>query len=168
MGIIAVLVLISVFPIEGNYQIKIVQSGSMEPALKTGSVVVVKPAGNYEIGDIVTFHGGFKLANGEEIAVSHRIVEKNVSESGEITYKTKGDANEDADHQELRESQIIGKVLFGIPYIGYVVESARQPYGFFAIVIIPAAIIVYDQAAAIWKEIKKTRAKRRTNLESEF
>src|SRR3989338_8215020 len=42
-------------PIKGNIEIKIVKSGSMEPAIKTGSIVVIKPASLYGVGDVITF-----------------------------------------------------------------------------------------------------------------
>ncbi len=166
LALIGLLVIVSAFPISGNYQIKVVQSGSMEPAMKVGSIVIIKPADSYEVGDIVTFHGRFRLPNGEELAVTHRVVEKTVSGSTTV-YKTKGDANDDPDTELLRENKIIGKVLFDVPYIGYVVETARKPYGFLAILIIPASIIIYDQAIVVWKEVKKLRAKREKDLQSE-
>ena len=52
---IALLLIISVLPITGNYKVMTVLSGSMEPTIKMGSIVVVKPQENYKIGDIITF-----------------------------------------------------------------------------------------------------------------
>ena len=128
--------------------------------------MVVKPAESYNVGDVVTYEGGFRDEKGRPVPVTHRIVEKKVVGSS-TTYVTKGDANDDPDNQTVRERQIIGKVLFDVPYMGYVVASARQPYGFLAIIIIPAAIIIYDQAVVVWKEVKKLRAKREKDLEGE-
>lgn len=167
VGVIAILVIISAFPIAGNYQIKVVQSGSMEPAIKTGSIVVIKPADNYEVGDVISFHGGFRLPNGEELAVTHRIVEKKVG-SGGIVYKTKGDANDDPDTNEIKERQVVGKVLFNFPYVGFVVEAVRKPYGFLAIILVPAGILVHDQIAVIRKEVKKIKTKREEDSSDEL
>ncbi|KKU04164.1 MAG: hypothetical protein UX07_C0045G0001, partial [Parcubacteria group bacterium GW2011_GWA2_45_30] len=44
-----------------------------------------------------------------------------------------------------------------VPYLGYAIETARTTYGFLALIIIPALIIVWDQAQKIWEEIKKAR-----------
>ncbi|MEK9181396.1 MAG: signal peptidase I, partial [Patescibacteria group bacterium] len=99
--IVAVL-LISIFPIKGNVQIKIVQSGSMEPDIKTGSVVIIKPlstdstsslqAGSgqasYKVGDVVTFGKDTK----KDIPTTHRIIKSRV-ENGVMIFTTKGDAN---------------------------------------------------------------------------
>src|SRR3989344_8480556 len=72
VAIIAIvgLLLIALFPIKNNYQIKIVQSGSMEPDIKTGSVVIIKPSSNYAVGDVVTFGKDTKT----DIPTTHRIV----------------------------------------------------------------------------------------------
>ncbi len=164
LAAIAILVLVSAFPISGNYQIKVVESGSMEPTIKVGSVVVVKPTDSYQVGDVVTYEGGFRDEKGRAVPVTHRIVEKKV-ENGVTAYVTKGDANDDPDNRVVRERQIIGKVLFDVPYVGYIVEAARKPYGFLAIIIIPAAIIVYDQGVVIWKEIKRIYGKKNEDSE---
>lgn len=155
---IALIVAVSAFPIQGNIQIKVVQSGSMEPNIKTGSVVIIKPSANYKIGDVITFDGNFKDSKGQKVPVSHRIVEMKV-ERGNPIYVTKGDANEEQDAKEILQSQIIGKVYLTIPYLGYVVETARQPYGFLALILIPAVIIIWDQGKKIWGEVKKIKNK---------
>jgi len=164
LAAIAILVLVSAFPIQGNIQIKVVQSGSMEPSIKVGSVVVVKPSESYEAGDVITYEGGFRDERGGRIPVTHRIVEKK-TEGGSLAYVTKGDANDDPDNRVVRERQIIGRVLFDVPYMGYIVEAARKPYGFLAIIIIPAAIIVYDQVEVIWREVKRMYGKKKKDNE---
>ena len=164
LALVGLLVVISAFPITGNYQIKVVQSGSMEPSIKVGSVVVVKPSESYEAGDVITYEGGFRDERGGRIPVTHRIVEKK-TEGGSLAYVTKGDANDDPDNRVVRERQIIGKVLFDVPYMGYIVEAARKPYGFLAIIIIPAAIIVYDQVEVIWREVKRMYGKKKKDNE---
>lgn len=156
--------LFTVFPIKGNYQIKIVQSGSMEPAIKTGSIVFIKPVSSYKIGDIITFEGNFKNAKGQEVLTTHRIVEMRV-ERGNPIYITKGDANEDADTREVQQSQVVGKVYLVIPYLGYAIETARTTYGFLALIIIPAAIIMWDQGEKILSEIKKMREQKASESE---
>src|SRR3989344_1742628 len=87
--VIVGLLLIALFPIKGNYQIKIVQSGSMEPDIKTGSVVIIKPSSVYKVGDVVTFGKDTK----KDIPTTHRIVSSR-AQDGVIMFTTKGDANE--------------------------------------------------------------------------
>lgn len=144
--IIVLLIVISAFPITGNYKIFIVQSGSMEPAIHTGSVVVVIPEKNYKEGDVITF----KNNTGKLDSITHRIVKA----EGKV-FTTKGDANNANDTNTVPLANVIGKALFSVPYFGYAVAAAKTPYGFTALIIIPALLIIYDEAKKIKEEIGK-------------
>jgi len=154
IGAIAVLLIVSVFPITGNYKIMIVQSGSMAPAIKMGSVVVVKPAEDYKIGDVITF-GPYTRT---KAPTSHRIYDIKVS-GGTPSYITKGDANDSPDQKEISKREIVGKVLFSVPYLGFAVDFAKKPLGFALIIIVPAAVIISDEIKNIYGEIKKKKPK---------
>ena len=145
----------STLPIKGNYEIKIVLSGSMEPAIKVGSIVIIKPADTYEIGDIITFGKDDR----DNVPTTHRIVEMRVIE-GELRFMTKGDANDDSDFREVTENQIIGKVLLDIPWLGFLLDTAKKPLGFAILIGIPALAIVADEVKKIWKEVKKIKGKK--------
>src|SRR3989338_11296725 len=149
---IILLLLIALFPIKGNYQIKIVKSGSMEPSIKTGSFVVVKPSGSYAVGDIVTFGKDTKT----DIPTTHRIVSSRAQE-GVILFTTKGDANEDNDTNEIKQNDVHGKVLFDVPFFGYIIDLARKPIGFAVLIILPAAIVIFDEGMKIFREISRLR-----------
>src|SRR4030042_2956640 len=84
--IIAVLLIFSVLPITGNFKVLTVISGSMEPAIKTGSAVVIKPMDDYNVGDVITFGKVGKNNN----PVSHRIVGVTTTANGAELYTTKG------------------------------------------------------------------------------
>lgn len=132
----------------------VVQSGSMMPAIKMGSVVMVKPAQDYKIGDIISFgkYSRFKAPT------THRIYDIKVAE-GKPVYITKGDANNAPDQREITKRDIIGKVLFDVPYLGFAVDFAKKPLGFGLIVVIPAAVIIFDEVRKIYGEIKKKTKK---------
>lgn len=152
IALIALLLVFSIFPITGNYKVLIVQSGSMAPAIKTGSVVIVKPVSDYKIGDVITFGQATKT----KAPTSHRIYDIKVVD-GQPVYITKGDANNAPDAKEISKSEIIGKVLFDVPYAGYAVDAAKKPLGFMLIIVVPAAIIIYDEGKKIVGEIKKMK-----------
>ena len=154
IGAIALLLIVSVFPITGNYKLMIVQSGSMTPAIKMGSVVVAKPAENYQIGDVITF-GPYTRT---QAPTTHRIYDIKVTD-GNPVYITKGDANNAPDQREITKRDIVGKVLFSIPYLGYAVDFAKRPLGFSLIIIVPAALIIIDEIKNIYGEIKKKKPK---------
>jgi signal peptidase I, archaeal type len=149
---VAILLIFSAFPIAGNYKIFVVQSGSMAPAIKMGSLVIVKPANDYKIGDVITF-GPYSRT---KAPTTHRIYDIKVV-NGEPRYITKGDANNAPDTREIAKRDILGKVLFSIPYLGFAVAFAKKPLGFVLIVIVPAVIIIVDEIKNIYKEIKKKK-----------
>jgi len=151
--LIALLLVFSYLPIPGNYKVLVVQSGSMEPAIQTGGLVALKPQPDYQVGQVITF-----LDYGTGKTITHRIYEiKN--ENDNLRYLTKGDANNAPDQEEVKEGQILGSVFLTVPYLGYLVEAAKQPYGFLAIIVIPALLIIFDEIKKIIQEILKMRKK---------
>ena len=150
--IIAVLLIVSVFPITGNYKFLVVQSGSMEPTIKMGAILMTKPTKDYKIGDIITFKNPEK----EQELVSHRIVDLELK-NGKTYYTTKGDANEDPDTGKVAKDEVVGKVLFSVPYLGFAVDFAKRPIGFALIIIVPSVIVIFDEVKNIWQEIKKKK-----------
>lgn len=155
---VVALIVVSMLPIPGNYKLLIVESGSMEPAIKTGSVVVVKPADSYKPGDVITFED-----RGKDRTTTHRVLDAEVI-TGKTQYITKGDANNAEDTSKVSEDKIVGKVLANIPYAGYLLAYAKQPIGFVLLVIVPCAIIILEEVGKIYKEVKLSRKKKEEEL----
>ena len=147
LGLVAIFVGISGLNLPGGYKLFTVQSGSMQPAFKIGSLVVVKPAGEYGIGDVITFKNA-------PPTTTHRI--QNISEG---IYTTKGDANDAPDSEPARREQILGKVVLAVPYAGFPVAFAKSKEGFMLLIVIPATIIIYGEILNIKNEIKKLKKK---------
>jgi signal peptidase I len=153
--VIALLLLTTLVPIPGNFKAKVVKSGSMEPYIKTGGIVFIRPASDYVVGDVITFGKDTKT----QIPTTHRVV--SIEGTGPLrTFTTKGDANDAEDPQPTRFSDISGKVVFTLPYLGYVLDFARKPLGFALLVGVPALIIIFDEIAKIVNEIKRMRRKK--------
>ncbi len=152
VGIIALLLLVSSFSIPGNIKFLTVQSGSMMPTIKTGSVVMVKPESDYKIGDIITFGPISRI----KAPTTHRIYDIKVV-GGNPVYITKGDANNAPDQNQVQKKDVLGKVLISVPYIGYAVDTAKKPWGFALIIIVPSAIIIIDEVKKIYEEVKKKK-----------
>ncbi|MFA5095307.1 MAG: signal peptidase I [Candidatus Paceibacterota bacterium] len=164
LGILILLVivffLISILPIPGGFKSYVVLSGSMEPTIKTGSMIIVKPSEQYKIDDIVTFGPYSKI----KPPVTHRIVETRV-QNGAIVYITKGDANNSNDTREILGKDIIGKMYLKIPYVGYAVDVAKKPAGFVVLIVIPSAIIIFDEVKKIIVEAKRMKTLRQAQGE---
>jgi signal peptidase len=148
IAVIALFLMFSIIPIKGGYKTLVVLSGSMEPAIHTGSVVVIKPVENYQVGDIITFGAISKT----KPPTTHRIVEIKETD-GVKTYLTKGDNNNAPDIKAVAKKEILGKVLFSVPYFGYAVAATQKPAGFVLIVVVPAVFVVYDEVQKIRREL---------------
>lgn len=159
---IAGLLIGSMLPIPGNIELKIVKSGSMEPTIPTGSLVIVKPANRYSIGDVITFGADTKT----EIPTTHRIISF-TGANGETQYKTKGDANEEADTNPVARRDVIGKIVFHIPYVGFILDFARQPLGFALLIGIPAALVILEEVITISREVRLALRRRREGKRGE-
>lgn len=137
----------------------VVLSGSMEPELKIGSVAVILPQKNYLENDVVSF----SVNNKKDNIVTHRIMAKlypnGINEAP--LFLTAGDANKDFDSNKLEEKQIIGKLLFSVPYLGYLVNFTKQPYGFILLVIVPATIVIYEEILKVRKEVANFFSKKK-------
>ena len=100
-----------------------VLSGSMEPNYHVGSLIYVKDVDpdDLEEGDPITYVIGSKTV------VTHRIIEVIDDDPDNLKFRTKGDNNDDPDGTPISEHDIIGKPVFTIPLIGYVVYFVQRP-----------------------------------------
>ena len=90
----------------------------MGSALPVGSLALAVPQPEYFVGDIVTF----KIPSSEEL-LTHRVTSvKAETADGVRVYETRGDANNIVDDWELTDEDIVGKVVFHLPYLGYLLR----------------------------------------------
>lgn len=110
-----------------GFHIYTVTSGSMEPAIPVTSAIYVKEVPFEEIksGDIITY-----MINGDT-AATHRVAEVHTAEEAFIT---KGDANDTADAKPVSYTNVCGKVLFHIPYLGYGIARLQTRGGYLRLV----------------------------------
>ncbi len=150
VALLAILLVASKFSIAGMRAFT-VQSGSMSPAIFTGSVTFVTPAPSYRVGDIITFR-----SQGQAEYITHRIVEVQGSGSA-VTYRTKGDANQVADSYLVPHIGVVGKVRLDIPLLGFTLNFVKTPLGLTLIILIPSVIIIYEELRKLprhWREAR--------------
>ena len=156
-------------PFTEDKQFFVVMSGSMEPSIKTGSMVLVdKSYKDFKENDVITFN-----TPRTKKTVTHRITtikEENIesSEVKQTVMSTKGDANTAFDPWVLLEEHIVGKVKFSIPYIGYLVNFSKTPKGFILIVVVPGLLIVFDEIMSIKKAVQGEYKKKIKDLEEKL
>ncbi|GIW69135.1 signal peptidase I [Candidatus Parcubacteria bacterium] len=162
VGIVAgmgLLLLATQVPLFGELlRLRIVQSGSMSPAIPTGSLVVIRPSQSYEIGDVITFQ-----TSGARVPTTHRIIADEII-AGRRFFITKGDANEDADTRRVSQSAVEGKVVLAVPYLGYILDFARTPLGFLAIIVVPALAIVLEEGRVLYEAWRARRESSRSRV----
>ncbi|ANH37491.1 Signal peptidase I W [Nocardioides dokdonensis FR1436] len=93
-----------------------VLTGSMTPAYPAGTLVVVRPLPEEEIGvgTVITF----QLRSGDPTMVTHRVVGVGYDGAGERVFTTQGDSNESADAASVRGVQVRGEVWYAVPWLG--------------------------------------------------
>ncbi len=118
-----------------------VLTGSMEPEIYAGDMVIIHRQKDYAVGDTVTY----ELAGGNA-SVTHEIIRTYV-EGGVTYYITKGTNNNAEDPLPVAKSQVAGKVVFVIPGLGTFLEWLKTPAGLtlvllFGCIIVAAVYIV--------------------------
>ena len=129
-------------PMPFGFGSAVVLSGSMEPALSAGDLLLVVPSDVYEVDQIVVYQDGRSL-------VVHRILRF----EGENAI-TMGDAN-DTEDAPVPLSAIKGKVVFGLPLVGYAVNLLKTPIGILCV--LGAAIFLMERSFRKEKDGKQAQ-----------
>ncbi|WP_022870293.1 signal peptidase I [Yaniella halotolerans] len=131
-----------------------VLSSSMEPTYSPGDMVITVPQESYAIGDVVTF----QPVSNDPTLVTHRIVAQRSGADG-VSYVTRGDAN-GSDDEPIVADQVMGKVLYHVPYIGHV-SLAIGDHRNTLILVVAAGLLLYASYALGSAVIGGIRGKRR-------
>ena len=137
-----------------DHQIYIVQSNSMSPTFKTGSLLIIKKVDATAIreNDIITFR-----RNRDNVATTHRVM-RILNDEG-LQFVTRGDANNVDDPLPVSAEDVSGIVVASLPYIGYFIGFIRTKQGLLVCIIIPALILMIFQVLKLLKEEKKKERK---------
>lgn len=140
LALIAVVVILAIL-IAGvrlfGVQVFTVLSGSMEPEIHTGSiiyVVEVEPE-ELQLKDVITY----RLTG--QTNSTHRIIDIQ-EENGKLQFYTKGDNNNTADAKPISEDKLIGKQVFSIPLLGYLLNFVQQPPGSYIAIAVAAVLLL--------------------------
>jgi len=116
----------------------VVTSGSMSPTLERGHLLVLQRQApeDVEVDDIIVFNAAWHT----EAPVVHRVIER-VYVNGEYRYTTQGDNNPNPDHPWTLHENIVGVVVFAIPYLGYITLILQEP-GVLPLVILGLIVII--------------------------
>ena len=136
-------------------QVFTVLSGSMEPVYHVGSLIYVKDVDPFELesGDVITF------MLDENTVATHRIVEVVPDEEDDsvVRFRTKGDANENADGSLVHYKNVIGSPVFTIPQLGYVASFIQNPPGMYYAIALGAVLLAMVFLPDLFGDDKKKK-----------
>jgi signal peptidase len=116
-------------------------TGSMQPGMPPGTLVVVKPVDVSEIalGTVITY----QLESGKPTVVTHRVVGLGYDGQGRQVFRTQGDANNAPDTNAVLPVQIKGARWYSIPYLGYVTNVLTSSQRQMALMVIVVGLFAY-------------------------
>ncbi|MBF0689367.1 MAG: signal peptidase I [Cellulomonas sp.] len=129
-----------------------VLSGSMEPTLPVGSLVVVRPVdpADVRIGDVITY-----LPNPEDpTAITHRVTGITHRTDGGVTFTTQGDAN-DAPDLPVQDFQVRARVWYVVHHLGHVNSAVNVEDRHVGVVLVAGGFFVW--AASLWYRSGRSR-----------
>lgn len=147
-----------------------VVTGSMEPTIPVGAVLVVRDAEIAEIqpDDIVCFQSTNPGNRG--MIVTHRVVSVYDSPDGVRCLRTKGDNNLSVDINPVTQPYLIGRVIWHSgdgSKMAEIISFLSNGYGFLACIILPVLLVavwIFRDAA---KNLKKEIAAAQERLEEQ-
>ncbi|MGD8194396.1 signal peptidase I [Herbiconiux sp. P18] len=142
----AVLLLLVVLPRLAGASAYTVLTGSMEPVLPPGELVVVRPVdpAAVRVGDIVTY----QVESGRPAVVTHRVVGVGVDGSGERSFRLRGDANGADDLDPVRPEQLRGVLWYHVPLLGRLNSALTGGQRSVVVPVVVGGLLLY--AAIMW------------------
>jgi len=152
LGFAIVIALAATLPAAFGYQALTALSGSMEPAIGTGDVIVVAKVSPLDarVGDVVSFQS----SDGSGKVITHRVVSMDVT-GDVVRFVTRGDANTGSERWQIAKTGKIGRAAYRIPKLGYVTNPIGSRFGRFGFIVIPAALLALLELRRIWRPASK-------------
>ncbi len=141
-----------------GFRIFRVSTGSMEPTLMVGDVIVVQKTSPEEIhkGDIITFKPQEGLMAGS--TVTHRVVLEPTERNGRWYLQTQGDADGATLDPKITDEQVVGKYVRTLPLVSKIYSFFLTPMGLIAMIVVILALFGYELISLIvsYKSFDKT------------
>jgi len=155
-GVLAVVLLLAAVTIlvprfTGSVPLTVL-SGSMEPTLPVGSLVVVRPveAADVRIGDVVTY-----LPNPDDpTAVTHRVTGITHRTDGGRTFTLQGDAN-DAPDLPVQDHQVRARVWYVVHHLGHLNSAVNVDDRHLGVYVVAGGFFVW--AVDLWRRTWRDR-----------
>lgn len=148
------------FAFRTEYPILAVASGSMEPVLYAGDLILVEGVQNFSDIHVASEDadppGDILVYQGPEDLIVHRAIDKRVVD-GRYIFITHGDANSPGAREQVDEDSVVGRYTeFKVPWVGHIAlffDPLERKVGFIALWII--VLIVIELAPVARKRFKR-------------
>ncbi len=140
-----------------GYSVYRVSSGSMEPELKIGDVILGKSVDDpksIKVGDIVTYKGSGELAG---LLITHQVIVAPYEENGELMLQTKGVANEIAD-TPIEADRVQSVVICEIEFLAHFYNFFFSSWGLLAVIALIILVFI-DELIILVKTIAGVKPK---------
>jgi len=139
-----------------GFRIFRVATGSMYPEYKVNDVLLIKETkiSEIKIGDNIAYRG--TINGNPNSVITHKIVDIETNNEGEVDIHTKGIANEIED-PIVKEEQIYGVVVKKIYTLSIINKIITSIYGFILVIVIPLLIKIYTTIKQIIKITKEKK-----------
>jgi len=147
-GLVAGIALSMLVPLAFHARPLTVMSGSMEPTIHTGDVVMSRqvPPAQLQRGDIVSFRDPERGG----LLVTHRV--RTITRKGDkFTFITKGDANNSSERWRVAATDRVGHTMYRIPAIGRVLAFSHTRQGILMLVLLPLLVLAGLEIVSIWR-----------------
>lgn len=154
-----------------GWLVQTVATGSMEPSVPSGSVIVSRPVDPLEVdvGDVIVFWSptGATVSGGsdgafqttESTLITHRVVSIH-GDGAERTFRTKGDGNEEEDPWRLTGDMVRARYVAHVPAVGaYLADGGLRRSLYLAVAALGCLIIVSESRSFV-RELDTRRGHR--------
>jgi len=120
-------------------------AGDQKDSFRKGDLVISKTPKNPEnlkVGDIVTFKA---IIDGREQLNTHRIVKKDITDSGKVWFQTAGDAAPDRVDPFIYAEDVLAVYQFHLKGVGKAIFWLQKPMNFLFVIVFPLiALFIYN------------------------
>ena len=160
-----IFVLLALGPHVLGYRTSTMLTGSMEPGIMPGDVVVTapRPAADIAVGDVISY----QIPVEDHRVETHRVTEVIHQDDGTLAIRTKGDANDNVDPWvAVLEDDTVWEMQAVVPKLGTVIRAMRSPLVSHGLKWVALAGLILLGLSKIWSRPDTTTTDTTTTDES--
>lgn len=140
-----------------GYRVFRVSSGSMEPELSIGDVILDHTVKAEEIqkGDTITYKG--KEGDFKDMMITHKVIDEPYQKDGVWYYQTQGIVNGSIKDPIITYDQVQGKLIKKLTFLNKIYTFFLSPYGLITFILVIMVLFGYEMISLIlsYKKIEE-------------